>query len=163
MEKIYWNGTGKYQEELGRIEKLTPNMCKTDNKYVNLFLTASSIYYDVYNNGGCNIAHCYIKDIEKYLIPFASEFRMSFTGEPEKIEKRFCNKKTLENFMNRAIELVIDKDLTYTQYVIYQDFDNSKISKEPKAGFEKIVFGEEDYYNRWIETRLSKSWGFEMV
>lgn len=161
MEKKYWNGTGKYQKELERMEQLIPIMGRTDNKYMNLFLVATNIYYDVYNNGGCNISCCYMDDVEKYLIPFNSEFRMSFIGDPEKIEKRFCNKKTLENFMNRAIELVIDKDLTYTQYVIYSDCDSDKISKEPKAGFEKIVFGEKDCYNRYIENRLK--WGFEMV
>lgn len=163
MENNYWNQKGKYQEDINRIEKITPSMCKTDNKYMNLFLAASGIYYDVYNNGGCNIKYTYIKDIEKYLLPFAANFRMSFTGDPDKIAKKFCNKNTLENFMNRVVEIVKDKDLSFTQYVIYQDYNNKQISKEKKCGFDKIVFGEEDYYNYWIATRLSEPWNFKMV
>lgn len=163
MEKIYWNNEGKYQEELKRIEKLIPDLCKTDNKYMNLFLTASSIYYDVYNNGSCNIKYSYMEDIEKYLLPFEYDFRMSFIGSADKVAKRFSNKKTLENFMNRVIEIVKDRDLNYTQYIIYQDYDNKQLSKEPKEGFTKIVFGEKDYYDMWVRQRLNYLWGFKMV
>lgn len=166
MEKLignYWEEQGKYQDEVNRIEKITPDMCMTNNKYMNLYLIASKIYYDVYNNNGGNITECFIEDIEKYLLPFEHYFKMSFTGDPSKIRRRFCNKKTLENFMNRVIEIIKDEDLNYTQYTVYQDFENKQISKDFKKGFQKIIFGEEGYCNDWIRIRLNSSWGFKMI
>lgn len=57
MEKTYWNSLGKYQDEVDRINKLVPSRGRTDNRYMNLFLVASNLYYDMYNNDGCNISY----------------------------------------------------------------------------------------------------------
>lgn len=57
MEKTYWNSLGKYQDEVDRINKLVPSRSRTDNRYMNLFLVASNLYYDMYNNDGCNISY----------------------------------------------------------------------------------------------------------
>lgn len=57
LEKSYWNGDGKYQAESDAIGALVPNQGKSDNKYVNLFRCMSNVYYDMYNNGGFNLAY----------------------------------------------------------------------------------------------------------
>lgn len=109
----YWNGNGKYQNEADKISKLIPDVGYTNNKYMNLFIIASNIYYDVYNNGGCNLKYSYDKPITTYLMPFNDQFRIDFTCGADKIAKKLCNKKTLENFFNRVIEIIKDKDLSY--------------------------------------------------
>lgn len=109
----YWNGNGKYQNEADKISKLIPDVGYTNNKYMNLFIIGSNIYHDFYNNGGGNIKYAYDEPITKYLIPFNEYFRIDLTGGAEKIAKKLYNKKTLENFFNRVIEIVKDKDLSY--------------------------------------------------
>lgn len=85
---------------------------------MNLFIRVSCIYYDVYNNGECNL-NPYIEDIKKYVLPFNDEFRMNFDTEDKKIIRSLKNKRILENVMNRVLELVKDEDLTYTIYEVY--------------------------------------------
>lgn len=109
----YWHGNGKYQNEADKISKLIPDVGYTNNKYMNLFIIGSNIYHDFYNNGGGNIKYVYDEPITKYLIPFNEHFRIDLTGGAEKIAKKLYNKKTLENFFNRVVEIVKDKDLSY--------------------------------------------------
>lgn len=33
---------------------MIPDMYFTDNEYMNLFIEINNLYYDIYNNGGCN-------------------------------------------------------------------------------------------------------------
>ena len=37
----------------------------TDNQYMNYFIYMSKLYYDVYNNGACNIEDCYKRYIKE--------------------------------------------------------------------------------------------------
>lgn len=109
----YWHGNGKYQKEADKFSELLPIQGYTNNKYMNLFIIGSNIYHDFYNNGGGNIKYAYDEPITKYLIPFNEHFRIDLTGGAEKIAKKLYNKKTLENFFNRVIEIIKDKDLSY--------------------------------------------------
>lgn len=52
---LYWNSEGKYQEEADQLEKLVPSEGHCQNNDVDLFRVASNIYYDILNNGGCNL------------------------------------------------------------------------------------------------------------
>ena len=46
----YWNNNGKYQEWVDKINDTMPDMYDTDNKYMNIFIAVSKIYYDIYNS-----------------------------------------------------------------------------------------------------------------
>ena len=51
----YWSEKGMYQEEYDLIQKLIPSHGHAQNHEVDLVRMGSNIYYDVYNNGGCNL------------------------------------------------------------------------------------------------------------
>ena len=51
----YWSEKGKYQEEYDLIQVLMPSEGHAEDNNVDLVVLGSNIYYDVYNNGGCNL------------------------------------------------------------------------------------------------------------
>ena len=51
----YWSEKGKYQEEYDLIQVLMPSEGHAEDNNVDLVVMGSNIYYDVYNNGGCNL------------------------------------------------------------------------------------------------------------
>lgn len=62
MEKTYWNENGKYQEVFNTLwGKYVPSVgeVRLDNRklesVIEAIRCANNVYYDVFNNGGCNI------------------------------------------------------------------------------------------------------------
>jgi hypothetical protein len=59
-EKTYWNHKGKHGELLDALRTLVPDsgeVCNADNHpALERFRVASNCYYDLYNNGLCNLA-----------------------------------------------------------------------------------------------------------
>lgn len=156
MKNIYWHKSGKYQEKYDELEKVIPDIGYTSNKYVNLLITASSLYYDVYNNGGCNVEDCYLEDIDTYIVPFSSNISsINFMCSKRTIVANLCNKEKLENFINEVIELLDGKDLDYGKYIIYQNYDKEESSKEQKDGFDAIVFGNENEESSLVKDRIN--------
>ena len=51
----YWSDKGKYQEEYDLLQTLIPEEGHAQDNDVDLVAMGSNIYYDVYNNGGCNL------------------------------------------------------------------------------------------------------------
>ena len=51
----YWDGAGKYQSWADMVSETMPTYNKTDNEYMNVFISISKIYYEIYNNGGGNL------------------------------------------------------------------------------------------------------------
>ena len=163
MENTYWNEEGKYQAEADRINDLMPSWGKTENKYMNLFLIASNIYYDIYNNGGGNIKDSLEEYVENYIKPFANEIKaINFNVTLNTIYRNLKKEEKLERFMDEVVELVSDKDLSYTKYVVYFDNNKEKLSFTEKEGFSEISFGEKDQYDSWIDHRVNV-WNYEVV
>lgn len=163
MKKNYWNESGKYQSEVERISNLKPSWGRTDNAYMNLYLVATNLYYDVYNNGGCNIKDCYAKDIDTYVKPFANEIKaINFDVTLNTIYRNLKNEEKLERFIDEVIEFISDKDLSYTKYAVYVDFKNEKVSYTEREGFEEMSFGEEDEYKSWTDHRINQ-FKYELV
>ena len=67
MKNTYWNESGKYQEKVNEIYNFMPSWGKTNNPYMSLFLTASKLYHDVYNNGGGNIRDYYMMILKRVI------------------------------------------------------------------------------------------------
>lgn len=163
MNNTYWNNSGKYQSEVDRINELMPSWGRTNNPYLNLFLTASSLYYDVYNNGGCNIKDCYVKNIETYIKPYAEDIKgINFKCTLNTIIKNLRNEEKLEKFLDSIVEFVSDKDLSYDRYVAYFDNDKKIISYEKKEGLREISFGNKEDFEDWTGHRINV-WKFKVI
>lgn len=52
----YWEKTGKYQKEYDILSKRIPDKGESFDTRIELLRCASNIYYDIFNNGGCNLA-----------------------------------------------------------------------------------------------------------
>lgn len=152
MENTYWDNNGKHQEEADKIDSLMPDFDYTDNEYMNLYIAASKIYHDIYNNGGGNIEDCYTDDFYDRIHPYIKASLSRLQDE----------KEYLENFMDKVIEFLRDKNLSYTKYVIYQNYDAKQLSKKPLDGFDSISSGNKDYLDGWVNGRIN-SFHFEMV
>lgn len=55
LEQSYWCGNGKYQEINESLAKHIPAYGESEDKWIELLRCATNIYYDCYNNGGCNL------------------------------------------------------------------------------------------------------------
>lgn len=159
----YWEGNGTQQEGLTRLESHTPCWGMTDNQYMNLFITASNVYYDVYNNGGCNLKECFPERIETYLLPFANELKsLRLNVKIETLVRNFKNKDKLERFMDEIVLYLQDKDLTYDKQTIYFDNNKKEVSRTEIEGFNVITFGIRQECEDWVNHRMD-NWKFKMV
>jgi len=66
MDKTYWNGTGRYQQQADILEALIPASgpvydAEGANKHLEAFRCAVNCYYDLYNNGLYNRAREFSK------------------------------------------------------------------------------------------------------
>lgn len=51
----YWENTGKYQTEYDALKPLLPLLREADKPHIELLRKLGNVYYDCYNNGGCNL------------------------------------------------------------------------------------------------------------
>jgi len=51
----YWCESGKYQEEADKLDTLIPNEGHCNDHSVDIFRCARNTYYDIMNNGACNM------------------------------------------------------------------------------------------------------------
>ena len=159
----YWDGNGKQQEELKYLENQTPSWGMTDNKFMNLFIVASNVYYDVYNNGGGNLKESFPKRIETYLLPFASELKsLRLNVKMETLVRNFKNKEKLERFLDEIILYLQDKDLSYDKQTIFFDNEKEEVSRKEVEGFSVITFGNRQDCEDWVNHRVN-NWKFKMV
>lgn len=54
MNNTYWSSNGKYQAWYDELWKQVPAQGKADKLHIDLVRCVSKLYYDHYNNGGCN-------------------------------------------------------------------------------------------------------------
>ncbi|MDX5808477.1 MULTISPECIES: hypothetical protein [Bacillus cereus group] len=163
MENTYWNSNGNHQEELNRINSLKPSWGMTTNKHMNLFITASKVYYDVYNNGGCNLSDCYEEKIREFIIPFADDIKsLRLDVQVKTLIKNFNNKKKLERFMDEVILYLQDKDLNFKILRVFFNYKKEELSKNNKEGFLEISFGLQNEYDGWVNHRVN-NWKYTWV
>ena len=51
----YWNNNGKYEKQAQQIRKDVPASGHAENVAVELYRCSANVYYEIYNNGGCNM------------------------------------------------------------------------------------------------------------
>lgn len=152
----YWNKDGKYQKELINIYSLMPKIGYTNNKYFDLFITATKVYCDVYNNGGCNLKDIHLDKIKQYVKPFVNELKsINFNVSDDTLIKYLKNKDKLELFFDEVIEFVKDKDLEYIKYIVYQNYGSGLLSNEWHNDFSEVSFGNKEDYDEWVNHRIN--------
>lgn len=146
--KTYWNNNGKYQQFVTETNKIMPDYGDTSNLYMNLFIGISKLYYDCYNNGGCNIFDCYMDKVEKI---------QEKVGKI--VVKRLINdNEYLESITNKVMEYLLDKDLSYekTTYYFFHDKTDELYyhSRTFHENWDSITFGLKDEAEKWLAARL---------
>lgn len=62
----YWNHKGRHQKLYDRLyAKLVPDSDGAGSDAGELLRTVSNVYYDIYNNGGCNLLDSKLSDLEQ--------------------------------------------------------------------------------------------------
>lgn len=51
----YWNSTGTYEKQSAQITEDVPASGHAENVAIELYRCAQNVYYEIYNNGGCNL------------------------------------------------------------------------------------------------------------
>ena len=150
MEKqnTYWKGNGKYQAFLDELDKQMPDIGYTDNANMNLFIMASNLYYDVYNNGSCNIMDCYADDFFQYMGPLFQDVSIKKLAD--------CDYEHAEHMMDMVSEFLKDKPMGYTPYFAWDNYSakESSLTERTEEGWRKLSFGNEKDRNEWFVERI---------
>jgi hypothetical protein len=51
----YWSSKGRYEKQSAQITEDVPASGHAENVAVELYRCAQNVYYEIYNNGGCNL------------------------------------------------------------------------------------------------------------
>ena len=147
---IYWNNNGKYQKWVNKVSETMPDMYFTDNEYMNTFIEMSNLYYDVYNNGGCNLRADKVERIESIVKGF-------------EISKAITDHKYLEDVANNVFEFLMDKDLSFENHGFWNEWNQSLISLSEKTGKDwlYITCGTQENMEKEFENR--QKYGFKVV
>ena len=150
----YWNSNGKYQEWADRVSETMPRMYYTDNKYMNVFIAMSNIYYEIYNNGGGNIMEGCYKDALKFIHGFIGKFNSRTAMK----DFDYLEEKT-----NEVFEKLMDKDLSFENHGFWNEWKERKISMTKQVGenWIYITCGTEENVKKEFEIR--KNYGFKEV
>ena len=150
----YWNNNGKHQEWADKVSETMPSMYYTDNKHMNVFIAMSNIYYEIYNNGGGNIADGCYTDALKLIHGFIGRFNS------RRASKDF---DYLEERTNAVFEKLMDKDLSFVNHGFWNEWRERKISMTKQVGenWIYITCGTAENVKNEFETR--KRCGFLVV
>ena len=151
LENAYWNENGKYQAFVQKLEDRLPAIGYTSNVHVNLFIAMSHLYYDAYNNGGCNIEDCYMQDYQQRIEPYLGD-----KVDPYAFINGVFVK--MEAMMDLAIAHIQEKHLDFPLYFCWVNHNERAISMVEPVGIEvetdgwfKVSFGDMDDLREWAK------------
>lgn len=154
MENTHWSGNGKYQEFARQLTDLQPNYGYTSNVFMNLFIAMTHVYYDAYNNGGCNINDNYAPDFEHFVSPYLPDIDLD--------DFRHECFALMEQSMDKMFQYLEGKPLDFPVYTTWFNFKENAISHiEPhfdgakEVGWSPVTFGMEDEQADWCKKQLS--------
>jgi hypothetical protein len=150
----YWDGNGKHQDWVNKVSETMPDMYYTDNRYMNVFIAMSNIYYEIYNNGGGNIMDGCYKDALNFIHGFIGKFNS---------RTAMRDFGYLEDKTNAVFEKLMKEDLSFENYGFWNEWRKRKISMTEHVGEDwlYITCGTEDNVKKEFERR--KNSGFEVV
>lgn len=116
-QPTYWNKKGKYQDDFDRLYKeLVPEFGESDTLNGEILRISSYLYYDFFNNGGCNSWDSYTDgagDEIKYIDPYYSEML------DKMISLGITNAQTIKNLL--LSEEINDREETFKIYDRFMD------------------------------------------
>lgn len=134
-EKTYWNNKGKYQKQSQFIWMLIPEMGEVKGyaQEVNKALESARIlnrfYYDIYNNGGCNL--CGYESSDSYVTHWCHdyenqlEYLLNFTfGYLDYYKLRDIKNSLKSEIINGSLDC--EKLERFTDYVMIKGFRTIK-------------------------------------
>lgn len=159
MNKTYWERKGKYQKWYNEFSKGLPGIGQTNNDYANLVVNIASLYYDVYNNGACNIKSG-VKDER------IEQVKKHVTLNKQRLSN--CDYEYLEEKVNEVFELVMAKpkdELHFDVFTVYQDFHGKRVSRRKvNKNFTAVTFGDFNDCEEWYKHRIENvNWKFKEV
>jgi len=152
VENTYWNENGKHQAFLDQASEKMPSIGYTGNPYMNMFIAMSHIYYDAYNNGGCNIEDHYMRDFRRYVHPMLPDLSVSdFISGREVL---------MEAAMDRVLEFLKDKPMDFPAYKVWFSYEDKCLShmepgEEDPRVWSVLSFGELAERNKWCSEQES--------
>lgn len=154
MNNTYWNSNGKYQAWANEINETMPDMYYTDNRYMNVFIAMSNIYYEIYNNGGGNIVDGCYTDALRLIHGFIGKFNS---------RTAMNNLDYLEEKTNEVFEKLMGKDLSFENHGFWNEWKESKISMNEQIGenWSYITCGTKENVEKEFEKR--KHYGFKEI
>ena len=71
----YWGEKGKYQELADKMDKAIPVRGEATDTRVEMVRVARNVYYDIFNNGGCNLMDGWARnnELNTLLVKFPSD------------------------------------------------------------------------------------------
>lgn len=162
LEQSYWNNTGKYNQWAKDLSGKGPMIgTETNNPAMNAFLETVNLYYDYYNNGGCNLTQDSFDSLNELVKEVSTQtgktlpqlkgkyFVRDVEGDSWEDEDDYyydegntyfddtrLSPETLEAFVNSLFEVLQDVDMSYTQYACYRRFGTLEASMTPVEGFD---------------------------
>lgn len=130
----YWNRNGKYQTQAIQIGDDVPEQGHAKLTTVELFRCASNVYYEIYNNGGCN---------------FASEQAEEWTDSAKNVELKFL--------AVLGIDISKIEDLVYLMAEEYQrDSDMVEYDNSESEAFFKELTKEGGFMDQMMDSVIKK-------
>lgn len=109
MSKTYWNEHGAHQQDAAHLADLIPTVGFTGNGYLDCYIGMSRLYYDLYNNGGGNVADGCHNDAVKKVKRVIREFS---------VDKFLCDEEYAESMMDKAVVIASTHDDDYCKYTV---------------------------------------------
>lgn len=181
--ETYWNG--KQTDSRKKLSELVKvDMGWTENKFVNAYLAVNKIYYDIYNNGGCNLVddsmdynsnYRYLEKLIVKILDGEVGHKFGYINLAKSIESIYFDLMyedsngeyiKLENFVDEIYPILASKDLDFKIYKVYQEYEKEKLTFDDMLGHQEgwsiVTFGLEKDWDEWIRHRLEQ-WNFEMI
>jgi hypothetical protein len=114
-EPKYWNGEGKYQKQHSEIfNRLVPSEGKAKTKAGEILRMVSSIYYDQFNNGGCNLWEGRREDVNglHYLVPDEKKGEAMRFSVPLDVMREDVSDSAYENWL-KDLDAFVDWVVQY--------------------------------------------------
>lgn len=177
METTYWNG--KKTKENDVLSEKMISIGYTENEAFNAYIAVTKIYYDCYNNGGCNLEYddyhntSYLDELTERILnaDIGSIFgEINLEDEAEDIlEKLLTEDKDgdyvhLELFIDLVIEEISKKNTDFKKYSVWQNFDKELLSYSEKTedGWQEVSFGGYGDFKSWTNHRENE-WDFKVI
>lgn len=117
----YWEERGKYQAQADILNKMIPDEGESTDTRIELYRCVCNIYYDLYNNGGCNLTNPVRKRELDYIHYSGVETPEidAFIEELEESESEdeYCDPdytmacKEIDRVVDRVIEIIMASGL----------------------------------------------------